>query len=99
MGGGLDYAVDVDYEAAGRAADGFRTLGVAELAEVATRVHAIAARVGGDDVEVLDELTEAEIEELHTLDGRYDELVPSDASLEQQLRKHYDANPDAYEPV
>jgi hypothetical protein len=99
MGGGLDYAVDVDYQAAGGAADGLRTLGVADLAEVAARAHAIAARVGGDDVEVLDELTEAEIDELQTLDARYDELVPSDSSLEEHARKHYDANPDAYDPL
>lgn len=98
--GGLAYAVDTDVEAAAPAAEGLRLLGAQEVAEVVARAAEIARTLaeGSEQVDIL-ELTDAEVDELERLNGRYSDLLPTDEILVEIVRRHLDANPEAFDPV
>ena len=98
--GGMDYALDTDFDKAAQAAEGLRRFGATELAEAVSRAREIVSRVGSttDDVDILD-LSEDEGAELRRLNDRYGELLPTDGALEEIVRRYVETDPDAFEPL
>jgi Domain of unknown function (DUF4375) len=98
--GGLDAALESGFGWAARAADGFRVLGSPELADLVARAHEIATRVVDEagEVDVLD-LRREELDEIHALDQRYADLLPSDDTLDRIFRAYLAAHPDDFEPL
>jgi hypothetical protein len=68
MNGGLENALEVDYQGARRATAGFRTLGAEAIADVVERARARSV-IGFAELEGLEE--------------HYDELAPTDATLDE----------------
>jgi hypothetical protein len=104
MNGGLDYALDVDdgrgYQAAAPAAEGFRVLGAAGLAETLKDARAAVARIvtESDTIDIA-QLTDAEAEELTLLWERYCELLPDDTALVRMFETYLQAHPEAFEAL
>jgi hypothetical protein len=66
---------------------------------VVARAYAIATRVAETgEVDVLD-LTREELDEVHALNERYADLLPSDEALDRIFRAHLARHRDDYEPL
>jgi hypothetical protein len=98
--GGLGYALDCDFEAAARAADGFRFLGAVELAEVIDAAHYVASRVANEaqDVDILD-FTDHEVAQIEALGEKYDASLPTDDALDEVFRTYLAKHPEDFQPI
>ena len=97
MNGGLGHSLEVDYEQAGRAADGFRLFGDAELGQLVDDACEVVERLADGGAFDTVDLTDEEAASLEGLEERYGELVPSDSRLEEIFRAYLRAEPDQFE--
>ncbi|MHA7862572.1 DMP19 family protein [Tessaracoccus sp. Y36] len=92
MNGGALHAVEtIDPEELSEAKEGYRWLGLDQVAELIKRIEAESAEVVGD-VEALEDLEQS-------ADDDYYALIPDDAALQEALEAKYAEEPDAFDEV
>lgn len=93
MNGGVLNAVEtIDAEDLADGKEGFRWLGLEQVADLLTRIEAEAAEIDHGDDEARDDL------EVHADDDYY-ALLPDDAALDEAFRARYAEEPDAFDPL
>ncbi|GAA4896835.1 hypothetical protein GCM10025789_13350 [Tessaracoccus lubricantis] len=93
MNGGALHAVEtIDPEELAEAKDGYRWLGLDQVADLITRIEAEAAALAPGDVEAVEDLETS-------ADDDYYALIPDDAALQEALAARYDEEPDAFDAV
>lgn len=93
MNGGLLNALETaDPEELAEAKDGYRWLGLEDVADLIVRVEAEAAAIVPGDDEAVDDL---EVQ----ADDDYYRLIPDDAAVSEALESRYEESPDAFDEV
>jgi hypothetical protein len=97
MNGGLDYAMDTDFELGRDAVSAFRYLDLPAVAATIEEAVSLVSRLGAsnDEIDIL-ELTDAEGSRLQELSERYE---ASDSDLEAAFRRRLSEDPEDFEPL
>ncbi|WP_040283044.1 DMP19 family protein [Tessaracoccus massiliensis] len=91
-GGALNAVETIDAEDLADGKEGFRWLGLEQVADLFTRIEAEAAEIDHDDEEARDDL---EVQ----ADDDYYALLPDDAALEEAFTARHAEEPDAFDAL